>query len=105
MEAQGEHVLIRKPDPKKATEGGIALPDVIDQVYSYGRVMSVGSKVAAFGVDVAAGEYVVFEASASTALELDPHKDKDANLVSTHAAAIYCKISKEELEARKLPLE
>lgn len=104
MEAQGEHVLIQGPGKQSKTDGGIMLPDDVDQVFAYGRVLSVGPRVQDLGVKVGEDDFVVFEKMGKTDLELDPNKNKDVGLIALHASSIYCTISEAELVARKLPV-
>ena len=47
VEPLGKRVLIRKDDDKKATRGGIALPDSIEIPTITGRVVAVSSQIAA----------------------------------------------------------
>ena len=46
VEPLGKRVLIRKDEDKKATKGGIALPDNIEIPTITGRVVTVSSQVA-----------------------------------------------------------
>ena len=47
VEPLGKRVLIRKDDDKKATRGGIALPDSIEIPTITGRVVAVSAQIAA----------------------------------------------------------
>lgn len=47
VEPLGKRVLIRKDEDKKATKGGIALPDNIEIPTITGRVVTVSAQVAA----------------------------------------------------------
>ncbi len=46
VEPLGKRVLIRKDDDKKATKGGIALPDNIEIPTITGRVVSISMQIA-----------------------------------------------------------
>ncbi|HSW44940.1 MAG TPA: co-chaperone GroES [Phycisphaerae bacterium] len=47
VEPLGKRVLIRKDEDKKATKGGIALPDSIEIPTITGRVVAVSAQIAA----------------------------------------------------------
>lgn len=102
MKAIGAHLLIRKP-PKKDKEGEIILPLEFEQVYAYGKVLSVGDQVASVlgGVVIKEGDLVCYDHFGSRTLEMS---HKDSELVVVHASQLFCTIAAEQLEARKLPL-
>jgi co-chaperonin GroES (HSP10) len=102
MKAQGEHVLIRKPNRKKALDSGIILPDANEQTYFYGRVLSVGPKVSDLGVSVKEGDIVVYDKHGAVAVELDPMKDGDLDMA--HGTQVFLTLVEEQLEKRKLPI-
>jgi co-chaperonin GroES (HSP10) len=96
-QAVGEHILVILPNRKKATDGGIILPDAIGQKFCYGRVLSAGEEV-----DVTAGAYVIFDHRGHAEINLDPIKDD--GVVCIHKTMVYAVISRSELEERNLPL-
>lgn len=111
MIALGQHVLIRKPDPKKST-GTIAMPDNMEKKFSYGRVVSVGPKAHDIcpmvtweeGGEIKSkslepGDIVVFDHFGAREIDLDGKKD--AQLVVAHASQLYNLITEPELEARR----
>jgi|TARA_R110000822_G_scaffold310554_1_gene444052 co-chaperonin GroES (HSP10) len=101
MKAQGEHILLRKPNKAKATEGGIVLPDTMDQKLSYGRVVSIGAAVEGNGVDVACGDVVAYSPQGVEDLEFGSLADID--LVMAHWSNIYLVMDAKDLKARNLP--
>lgn len=101
MQAQGEHLLVRLPSKRKATEGGLLLPDNFGQLQAYGRVLSAGQKVADF-IDVQEGDIVCFDAMGKRDVELDPSRDSDLTVL--HATQVFFKLAEQQLDARKLPI-
>lgn len=101
MQAQGEHLLVRLPNKKKSTEGGLLLPDNFGQIQAYGRVVSAGAKVNEF-VRVAEGDIVCFDAMGKRDVELDATKDSDLTVL--HATQVFFTLAEEQLVARKLPI-
>lgn len=101
MEAKGEHLLIKKPNQKKASEGGILMPDNYDRTVSYGRVMSSGDQ-AIDEVGNLTGRCVAFDPAGVRELELDALKDAD--VVVVHYSQVFCTIEDADLEMRKLPI-
>lgn len=115
MQAQGEHLLVRLPSKKAASESGILLPDNFGQIYAYGRVVSMGAKVLdRIGVPspenpypnekhgVHEGGIICFDSMGRREVELDPLKDSD--LVMIHASQVYFTMVEAQLEKRKLPI-
>lgn len=106
MQAQGQHLLVRKPSRATATDGGIHLPDNFDQTWSYGRVMSIGALAMPLIGDtptpVEEGAIVLFDSMGAREVELHPRDD--ANLVMIHASQVYCTLVEAQLEKRKLPI-
>ena len=102
MKAQGEHILIRKPNKAKATEGGIVLPDTFDQKLSYGRVLSVGGAVDGNGVVVEDGDIVAYSPQGVEDLEFGSLEDLD--LVMAHFSNVFLTMDDQDLAARNLPL-
>lgn len=104
MNAIGANVLIRKP-PKKDKEGNIILPVEFEQVYAYGKVISVGTQVNKLldqdKEPIAEGDLVCYDHFGARSLDMS---SKDAELVVVHASQVFCKIAREQLEARNLPL-
>lgn len=109
MQAQGEHLLVRKPRKPDASEGGIAFPDNYDVTYAYGRVVTMGAKCADMiglpddpAMAVEPGSIVAYDSMGARELELHPRDD--ANLVVIHASQVYCTLVEKQLEKRKLPI-
>lgn len=102
MQAQGEHVIIRKPNKKKATDAGLVLPDTMNQKLSYGRVVSVGPGVEAMGVSIVKGDIVAYHPQGVEDLSFGALADID--MVIGHATHVFCTMSTEELDERKLPI-
>jgi len=103
MKSQGEHVLIRRPEKPKATDGGLLLPDNYDKQYAYGRLVSKGSKCDQFmDDDCKEGSLVVYDMNGARDVELHPRQD--AELQTLHGSGVFFTITEEELTERKLPI-
>lgn len=102
MQAQGEHVLIRKPNKAKATESGLVLPDTMDQKLSYGRVVSAGDQVKEMGIKLNVGDIVAYHPQGVSDLELG--SIADADMVIAHATHILLTLTVDDLHVRKLPI-
>lgn len=107
MQAQGQHLLVRKPSKRDRTEGGILMPDNYDQTWSYGRVVSMGALAMPLiettkDSPVEPGSIVLFDSMGAREVELHPRDDAD--LVMIHASQVYCTLVEAQLEKRKLPI-
>lgn len=75
LRAVGYHVLIRPPKRASETDGGILLPDTVDNFSFYGRVIAVGDKV----TEVKVGDLVVYVKAGADQVEMDKFsKRRDA---------------------------
>lgn len=105
MRAAGPHLIVRLPEARKETEGGVKLVDNSKQDWAYGRVISVGEDVPTVNGHPKAesGEIVVFNKLGAEALDLDPHKG-ESGLLIIHHEMIYARADDADLVALKLPV-
>lgn len=73
VEPLGKRVLIRKDEDKKATKGGIALPDNIEIPTITGRVVSVSAQIAADeNFPIRQYDKVLFNPKGSVPVDFEP---------------------------------
>lgn len=113
MRAAGPHLIVRLPEARKETEGGVKLADNSKQEFAYGRVISVGEDVPwrqqrgdnglvdARKAEV--GEIVTFSKIGPESMELDPHKD-ETGLVVIHHEMILTVLDDADIVRLKLPM-
>jgi chaperonin GroES len=73
VEPLGKRVLIRKDEDKKATRGGIALPDSIEIPTITGRVVAVSAQIAADeNFPIRQYDKVLFNPKSSVPVDFEP---------------------------------
>ncbi len=100
MQALGEYLIVRLPDPKKKTEGGIELPEDSKQAFYYGKVESSGGSDANF---VCADTYVVFDPQGAVPIQLDPLA-AESKIMVLHQEQVFATITIDELRRMGLPV-
>src|SRR5436190_20128396 len=100
MKAVGEYLIVRIPEPKMKTEGGIELPGDTKQQFYYGRVESVGEAVST----IEPGGYVVFEPQAAMPIELNPLRPGSSRIVIVGREQVLAEIDADELLSMSLAI-
>lgn len=102
MQAAGEHLIVRIPPKRKATDTGLVV-EQIDQPRMYGRVESMGLDAAAH-LDNIVGQYVVFDTTGIAPIALDPTVPQNQIVtVAMNYTNVFAVCRPEEIEKANLP--
>jgi hypothetical protein len=105
LKAAGEHIVVRIPTPKTQSEGGIELPQHVQEQqrsrFMYGRIESIGI-VAREKIAKDMDDYAIFDPNGKIEIELDPVKR--SGIAALHWSQVLATVSGNDLEDANLPI-